>query len=130
MKVSSISKSNCRIQHFFLIWGFEQSLKWFIATGRYCLPLFHMIKEGDTNFVHKLRWQVFGFFWPPTALQWQFLPYKSSHFWTTYPTFLVKVVCERPLGTNLLKVAHSQNVFNFGCFLKKMCQITILNFLP
>ena len=35
--------------------------------------------------VHKQRWQVFGFFWPPTSLCWQFLPYKSWSFWTTYP---------------------------------------------
>ena len=32
--------------------------------------------------VHKLRWQDFRFFWPPTLLRWLFLPYKSWHFWT------------------------------------------------
>ena len=26
--------------------------------------------------VHKLRWQDFGFFWPPTPLRWHFLPYE------------------------------------------------------
>ena len=47
--------------------------------------------------IHKLRWQVFGFVWPPTPLCWQFRPYESWHFWTTYPPLLQTVVCERPL---------------------------------
>jgi hypothetical protein len=44
--------------------------------------------------VHKLLWQVFGFFWPPTPLRWHFLPYKTWHFWTTSPPLLLNVVCE------------------------------------
>ena len=63
--------------------------------------------------VHKLRWQDFGFFWSPTPLCWNFLPYECWHkdnifgldylppsscersLWTTlYPPLLVNVVCE------------------------------------
>ena len=40
--------------------------------------------------VHKLRWQVFGFFWLPMLT-------LSRHFWTIYPPLLVNVVCERPV---------------------------------
>ena len=35
---------------------------------------------------HKICWQNFGFFWPPTPLP-HFLPYKHN-FWTTYPLLL------------------------------------------
>ena len=52
--------------------------------------------------VHRLRWQAFGFFWPPTPLRWHFLRYKR---WQKVdilgqPTYLpcpVNVVCEQPL---------------------------------
>ena len=45
---------------------------------------------------HKLRLQVFSFFWPPGyPLCWQSLPYKS--FLDYLPPLLVNVVCERPL---------------------------------
>ena len=32
-----------------------------------------------------------AFFWPPTPLCWQFEPYKSLYFWTTYPPLLVNI---------------------------------------
>ena len=54
--------------------------------------------------IHKVRWQLFVFFWPPTPLCWHFLPYKrwqkSQHFWTSYPPLLVNVVCKRQLTQN------------------------------
>ena len=31
--------------------------------------------------VHKLRWQEFGIFWPPTPLCWHFLWYKCWQNW-------------------------------------------------
>ena len=52
------------------------------------LRLFHL------GVVHKLSWQVFGFFYHPFL--WLFLPYK--HFWTTFPPLFVNVVCEQTLG--------------------------------
>ena len=36
-------------------------------------------------------------FFTTSPLRCQLLPYKSWHFWTTYPPLLVNVVCERPL---------------------------------
>ena len=41
--------------------------------------------------VHKLRWQDFGFFWPPTPLRWQFLRYERWQKVDIFgpPTYLV-----------------------------------------
>ena len=43
----------------------------------------------------------------PNPLHWQFLPYKSWHFWRTYPPLLVIVVHEQPLIKNSNSDAHS-----------------------
>ena len=32
---------------------------------------------SSLGIVHKLSWQIFEFFWPPSPHRWQFLPYKS-----------------------------------------------------
>ena len=60
-----------------------------------------------------------GVFLPPIPLHWQFLLYKSWHFGATYPPFLAKVVCERPLRLSRKQTAlffpHSLNhVFVFA----------------
>ena len=67
------------------------------------------------NYVDKF----FGVFLPPIPLRWQFLLYKSWHFGATYPPFLAKVVCERPLRLSRKQTAlffpHSLNhVFVFA----------------
>ena len=33
--------------------------------------------RSELGGVHKLCWQDFVFFWPPTPLRWHFIPYKS-----------------------------------------------------
>ena len=35
------------------------------------------ISRDIQGVIHKLRWQFFGFFWPPTPLRWHFLTDKS-----------------------------------------------------
>ena len=43
----------------------------------YCFKIIigaqHLLTLGV---VHNIRWQNFGFFWPPTPLCWHFLPYE------------------------------------------------------
>ena len=67
--------------------------------------------------VHKLRWQVFGFFWLLTYPRWDFLSYKRWQSWqkvtfyglpSTYPPPLVNVVCERPYNTFLSNLSGNQ----------------------
>ena len=69
--------------------------------------------------IQKLRWQSFGFFWPPSPLCWQFLPYESWHFWTTYPPLLVNVVCERPL------TAYTHIIVTFNLFVQNYITTSI-----
>ena len=78
--------------------------------------------------VHKLRWQVFGIFWPPIPLRLHFLPYKSWHFLTTYPPLLVNALfdylptsfCKRTLWTTplvlLLKEIVPRATIMIWCF--------------
>ena len=52
-----------------------------LRAVRYCSPnegKKENAKEGNCilGVVHKLRWQDFGFFWPPIPLRWHFLPYE------------------------------------------------------
>ena len=49
-----------------------------------------------TNYVHKLRWQNFGFFWPPTPLSWHFLWYER---WQKVDIFGPPTSCKRSLWT-------------------------------
>ena len=48
--------------------------------------------------VHKLRWQVFGFFTYPLCRH--FLPYKRWNKWHFWATLLVNVVYEWPLNVS------------------------------
>ena len=62
-------------------------------------PKIEIVTEG---LVHKLLWQVFGLFWPPTRpFVYTFYLIKFDIFWlSTYPPLLVNLVCERPLRVN------------------------------
>ena len=44
----------------------------------YLIETLYLISTWFNNLgvVHKLRWQDFGFFWPPTPLGWHFLWYE------------------------------------------------------
>ena len=77
---------------FFLMLTFS-----FSAGVRHFFLYFFMHVGVTLGAVQKLRWQIFGFFWPPNPLRWQFLPDKSWHFWTIYPFLFENVVCERSL---------------------------------
>ena len=96
---------------FFLMLTFS-----FSAGVRHFFLYFFMHVGVTLGAVQKLRWQIFGFFWPPNPLRWQFLPDKSWHFWTTYPLFLVNVVCERQIELILSGVFW---FFPLHAFLKK-----------
>ena len=79
-------------------------LQWWLGWCTVHIAAFWHGTSGDNSMgrhfviVQKLRWQVFGFFHHLNPLlRWQFLPYKSWHFWTAYPPLVVNVVCERPL---------------------------------
>ena len=65
-----------------------------ILGGDYCVLC-------NAGWVHKLRWQDFSFFWPPTLLRWHFLWYTS---WQKVeiiglPTYLPTSSCKRILWT-------------------------------
>ena len=57
----------------------------------------HSSNQNEVRGRSQTTWQVFGFFWLPTPLRWQFLTYKSWHFMTIYLPLLENVVCEQPL---------------------------------
>ena len=89
-KISSRGRWNEQLPTFFAnMFPFCMS-QYVIITGFHKSRLFF-------GFFHKLRWQVFSFFWPPNPLPWHFLPSKGWYFWSTYPPLHINVVCERPL---------------------------------
>jgi hypothetical protein len=50
-------------------------LHWTTSPKKYCISTGTLLRA-----VHKLRWQDFGFFWPPTLLRWHLLCYKLKIF--------------------------------------------------
>ena len=83
--------------------------KWQVKYTKLLLDLYFMnnhvlnwIKHFQIEIsVHKLRWQVFGFFWSPTLFIDSFYLIKIDIFeLPTYPPFLVTLVFERPLSVS------------------------------
>ena len=70
----------------FLTCAPRESFDWILLSQQiFCLTCFYL------GVVHKLRWQDFGFSWPPTPLRWQFLSYKRWQKLDIFgpPTYLV-----------------------------------------
>ena len=66
----------------------------FLTASRLISCLESVLRGSFTNYVDK----ILAFFdHLPSLLSLHFLPYKSWHFQTTYPSLLINVVCERPL---------------------------------
>ena len=68
-------RSEC-IEVFRIVWHTWNFFSFQIK--KYFLHFFYRFHDclSIKGAVHKLRWQDFGFFWPPTHLRLHFLPYK------------------------------------------------------
>ena len=86
------------------------------------IPCIMHVSSG-LGVVHKLCWQDFGFFWPPTPLCWHFLWYERWQNIDIFgpPTYLpplLNVVCEQAITKELLyslKKFHCQKLLeDFG----------------
>ena len=77
--------------------------------------------------VHKLS-TLISFWLFLTPLRWHFLPYKSQHFWTTYPPPLVNVVCERPLSARTPDHTNKQTIWTY-LFVTSSCIKNINDFI-
>ena len=69
-----LASNSINVTGSFLIWRKTVTINHEIMT--ICQLFSVRVKAFEFGGVHKLCWQIFGLFWPPTPLRWYFLPYK------------------------------------------------------